>query len=153
MTFVAFAFISCNREEPTPDNPNNSDEFDTYAKIEAYCLDNGWTEKYLSIENYSHDSFEDMNNSMELYYENNGTLRQCRTYVDYKLFSSFSSLLEVNAPPVEGYITSFTCDNEKFGICRVGENPYDVESGYAKFYVRRINSNKVKIFYKKCNWQ
>jgi hypothetical protein len=170
LTFVAFAVVSCNREEPTPDNPSNSDEFDTYQKIEAYCLDNGWSECSLYVPNggYSYDNFSDPQNCFWLHYAEDGTLRGFGSMgvsdnnASYRLYSSFSTLLSINTIPTDGYLQYFTCDNEKFGICRYVEYNYNTNpsqylldtetSGYSKFYIRRINDHKIKILYKKCDW-
>lgn len=165
--FVAVAFfvslcMSCNREPVEPDNPTNPGQFDTYAQIEEYCMENGWTEKYMT----SGDCFEDEENCMSLCYIN-GTCTQYSNYssvqwiYNYKMFSSFSSLLSANNSPTAGYIESFTCDDMRFGICRFihrefyGENGVVTDTvdhiGYAKFYVRKTEPNKIKLFYKKCN--
>ena len=155
MTFVALALVSCNREDPTPNNPNNPGEFDTYQEIEAYCLENGWTERSLN----AGEDFLDCTNCMSLFYQNNGTLLE--EYVNYqcdfsyKLLSSFNSLISTTNAPSDGYIDAFTCENEKFGICKWDNGGYNSSvwpNGYAKFYIRRVNQNKIKILYKKCDW-
>ena len=149
LTFVAFAVVSCNREEPTPDNPSNSGEFDTYQKIEAYCLENGWSECSLN----SYDYFYQSEDFFGIHYEGNGTLGLGDPY-RFKFYSSFNSLLSVNTPPTEGYVHYFTCDDQKFGICNLYEHEGygGYTPGYSMFYIRRVNNNTIKILYKKCDW-
>lgn len=165
MAFIAVACISCNKDENNnnANDPTNPGNYSTYAEIEAYCLDNGWSECSLEIINQQEDYLNDRQNYFEIIYKVDGTLYGFQNLNDrentYKLYSSFSALLSINAAPTEGYVRFFTCDTEKFGICKyikysgytTGEVLAD-QSGYSKFYIRRINANKIKILYKKCDW-
>lgn len=160
LIFTVFACVSCNKDE---DNPSNPSDTSTYAENEAYCLENGWTERELDITN-GDDSFFDPDNFLDLYYYTNGTIVLNREWQYYttscaKLYNSFNDLVSVSVPPTSANVQSFVCDNEKFGICKFYSNfgsyntpEYDVK-GYSKFYVRRINSKKIRIFYKKCDWE
>ena len=162
MTFIALALISCNREDPTPDNPvpdnpSNSD-FDSYEEIEAYCLENGWSECSLEVPGSYEDGIGDLNNYFVIQYSPNGTLGYPPSapsyHISYKLFPSFSTLLSTDTPPTDGFISYFTCDNEKFGVCKTHytDGAHNIR-GYSKFYIRRINEKKIKILFKKCDWE
>ena len=152
MAFFAIAcFSSCERDNPTPDTPDNPvtpSDFDTYEEIETYCIDNGWSECSLVVTNYN-DMIDDKQNGFLLYYNTDGTLGAHISEINtwhghYRLYSSFSKLISVDTvPSVDEYIKVFTCDDMKFGICSY--------TGYSKFFIKRVNDNTIKIFYKKCD--
>ena len=117
-------------------------------------MENCWNEACLSVEDNNNDGINRAEDFFELCYMANGTLifnyGINGIHSEYKLYSSFDSLIDVNVPPTEGFISTFTCDNEKFGICKYGiRGEYE---GYSMFYIRRTSSNTIKILYKKCDW-
>lgn len=59
-------------------------------------------------------------------------------------------------PPMNGFIDAFTVEDEKFVIQHnffADVNDYNSRfDGYVKIYMKKINSQVIKVYYKGCSW-
>ena len=144
--------------------------FFSCSKSDDWFMDNGWHEAIVSYENpcgsVGDDFFMEMDSDGNIvgFDETGGwhDSRWARSY-SYRLYSSFDKLHELETAPSDGYTETFVCNKKKYGVARFHysfwiNGDYDStiskEDIYCKFYVKRINSRQVKVYYKEwyyCN--
>ncbi|MBR1991662.1 MAG: hypothetical protein IJ986_05265 [Bacteroidales bacterium] len=150
---------SCHKDDDAI-SINNSED------IENYCIENGWSEVNINVN-------REMNNTMQsgghaaciwdetqncfISYRGNLTFENCNySCQDLKLYSNFSDLVNAATPPMNGFIDAFTVEDEKFVIQHnffADVNDYNSRfDGYVKIYMKKINSQVIKVYYKGCSW-
>jgi len=138
--------FSCKKNDSTVNSNNNSNN--SQQELYDWFIDNGWHDAIVSHQNSCSGS-----GHFYMYMDASGNIEGSNGYYDFRLYSSFEKVKSLTTAPTDGYTSKFTCESKRYGIQRSkyssynGSVLYEVYS-YCKFYVERINSSQVKVYYK-----
>lgn len=158
-TIMCLLLPSCKKNESAA---NDNSGGNSQEQLYEWFIDEGWHDAIISYGtpcNGSGGFYMEMasNGTIIGKEESDGAGYARWEYVyDYRLYSSFDKVKELVDIPDDGYTNTFVCEDSRCGIARkyyhlwyVMYNPDEKYCwDYCKFYVERINSSQVKVYYK-----
>ena len=142
---MLISFVSCTKSENSLDTSNSQD------KLYAWFIDNGWYETIFEYGNpcNANSFYMGMDASGNIVGETfNSWGDYSSLWFDYRLYSTFDQVKELSDAPVDGFTDIFVCETNKCGVTRRVYLHNGTSYFYFKFYVERINSSQMKVFYK-----
>lgn len=155
---------SCKKSDSAANDNNggNNNGGNNQEQLYEWFIDEGWHDAIVSYGNPCNGAggfyMEMASNGTIIGKEESGGAGYGRwEYVyDYRLYSSFDKVKELVNIPNDGYTNTFVCDEIRCGITRKYHHVWSVSAAnddryywdYCKFYVERINSTQVKVYYK-----
>lgn len=161
---ISVLLPSCKKSDSAASSNENGNNNGGNSQEQLYewFIDEGWHDAIVSYGNSCNGT-----GGFYMEMESNGTIvgkeekggagyGRWEEKHDYRLYSTFDKVKELSAIPNDGYTNTFVCEDTRCGITRKYRHTYSVSSAnddkyywdYCKFYVERINSNQVKVYYK-----
>lgn len=151
---ISVVLLSCTKNDDSSSS-SGDDNNNTQEQLYEWFINNGWNEAIVAYgtECFAHNSYgvtyfimcmDEVGNILSSQYAGGAKA--------FKIYSSFDKVKELTIAPDDGYTDKFVCEQNRAGISKVIVN-YDPEypyngTYYCKFYVERINSSQVKVYYK-----
>ena len=158
---ITVFLTSCKKSDSSTSNSGSGNNSNSQEELYAWFIDNGWHEAIVQYGNTCEGVggfYMDMDVSGNIvglddfqapYYG------RIETQCDYRLYSSLETVKGLTEAPTDGYTNIFVCENTKCGVTKKHEYHWNIQDShtqdylwYCKFYVERLDSSRVKVFFK-----